>query len=147
MYVCVYYFSLFFSFFAVAFDYAPRLRLVSFFLSFFSHTRGSVSSCLSSRPSLIQFLHRAPTHPPAIMVGKLPVKPSRFVEAWAARKEVIEHEFNPFTWQNLALVGAMGFMIPTMIYRAVVADYVSGRGGERERECKCTYVCLECAIE
>lgn len=47
--------------------------------------------------------------------GNLPVKPNKFVEEWATRRELIEQEFK-WDAKTMTQVVTFGFLVPYAIY-------------------------------
>ena len=52
------------------------------------------------------------------------MKPNKYVEQWAARREAVEFGFK-FTPKSVFSIAVVGFAVPAMIYYGVCNEFVS----------------------
>ncbi|KAK2080527.1 hypothetical protein QBZ16_000380 [Prototheca wickerhamii] len=67
--------------------------------------------------------------------GNLPVKPNKYIEDWATRRELIEQEFK-WDAKTVSTVLAFGLVVPYTIYSVIVAEFehVDDKAGRPKRE-------------
>ena len=55
--------------------------------------------------------------------GDLHVKPNKFLEQWAARREAVEHGWR-FTPKNVMVAITVGLVVPAAVYAGICGEFV-----------------------
>ncbi|KAM7480969.1 hypothetical protein LguiB_005552 [Lonicera macranthoides] len=62
------------------------------------------------------------------MGGGMEANKNKWIEDWGAARENLEHNFR-WTRRNFALVGIFGIVLPVLVYRGIVKEFLFYHNG------------------